>query len=51
MINMRQNAQVPGVGRVSLQSNNLIQSGESHGEHLKQITTLNMQPVASIKRA
>lgn len=43
MVNMCQNAKVSNVGRVSLQCNDLIQAGVSHGEHLKQMATRNVQ--------
>lgn len=41
MVNVSQDAQVSDVGSVSLQSYDLFQTGVSHGEHLKQMKTLN----------
>lgn len=36
MVNVRQDAQVPNIGRVSLQGSDLVQAAVSHGEHLKE---------------
>lgn len=43
VINMCQDAQVPGVGRIPLQWNDLLQAdvSEPHDEQLKQMKTLN----------
>lgn len=48
MVDMSQYTQVSGVGRVSLQGDNLIQAGQSHVERLKQMTALTLQQLASL---
>lgn len=48
MVDMSQYTQVSCVGRVSLQGDNLIQTGPSHVERLKHMTALTLQKLVSL---